>query len=138
MTSPAAQPRTLLPAEYRGPDRRHTPILRVERKSKRRGLACTSCQRKRVKCSGPPPCEACAASKSECSFEPLTDKRRRLTQKAAEKDAEIHRHISMYLIDILRSGNEEDVGNLVREMQAASSRDSAFADLRSIISQEKN
>lgn len=91
-----------------------------------------------LKCSGPPPCEACAATNSECFFEPLTDKRRRLTRKALEKDMESYRHVSMYLISILRSGKEDAVNNLVKEIQKASSLDSALADLQSLISREKS
>ncbi|KAE8320737.1 hypothetical protein BDV39DRAFT_187272 [Aspergillus sergii] len=137
MTSPAAPLRTLLPAVCRSPHKPPTPVHCVERKSKRRSLACSSCQRKKVKCSGPP-CGACAATNSECCFEPLTDKRRKLTRKAAEKDMESYRHVSMYLISILRSGKDDDVNNLVKEIQKASSLGSALADLQSLISREKS
>lgn len=55
-----------------------------------------------------------------------------------EKAMESYRHISMYLISILRSGKEDDVNNLVKEIQKASSLDSALADLQSLISWKKN
>ncbi|KAB8253486.1 hypothetical protein BDV32DRAFT_134041 [Aspergillus pseudonomiae] len=138
MTSPAAPRRILLPAGCRSPHKHPTPVHHVERRPKRRSLACSSCQRKKVKCSGPPPCEACAATKSECFFEPLTDKRRRLTRKAVENDMESYRHVSMYLISILRSGKEDDVYNLVKEVQKASSLDSALTDLQSSMYREKS
>ncbi|KAE8334167.1 hypothetical protein BDV24DRAFT_146301 [Aspergillus arachidicola] len=139
MASPPAPLRTLLPAACRSPHKPSPPpVHRVERRSKRRSLACSSCQRKKVKCSGPPPCGACAATNSECCFKPLTDKRRKLTRKAVEKDMESYRHVSMYLISILRSGKEDDVNNLVKEIQKASSLDSALADLQLLISQEKS
>ncbi|KAB8212867.1 hypothetical protein BDV33DRAFT_185993 [Aspergillus novoparasiticus] len=137
MTEHAVKPRTLLPAVCRGLHRSQAPILRIERKSKRRSFACTSCQRKRVKCIGPPPCEACAVSKSECSFEPFTDKRRKLALRVAQRDAENYRRISAYITNILRSGKEEDVKILVKRMQKASSLDFALADLQLLISQKK-
>ncbi|KAE8307060.1 hypothetical protein BDV41DRAFT_556210 [Aspergillus transmontanensis] len=65
MASPAAPLRTLLPAVCRSPHEPPTPVHRVERRSKRRSLACSSCQRKKVKCSGPPPYGACAATNSD-------------------------------------------------------------------------
>ncbi|KAE8311109.1 hypothetical protein BDV41DRAFT_543000 [Aspergillus transmontanensis] len=136
MTGPAAPLRTLLPAVCRSPHKPPTPVHRVERRSKRRSLGLSIAHI--LKCSGPPPCEACAATNNECFFEPLTDKRRRLTRKAVEKDMESYRHVSMYLISILRSGKEDDVNNLVKEVRKASSLDSALADLQLLISREKS
>ena len=51
---------------------------------------------------------------------------------------ESYRDVSMYLISILRSGKEDDVNNLVKEIQKASSLDCALADLQSLISQGKS
>ncbi|KAE8397712.1 hypothetical protein BDV37DRAFT_289169 [Aspergillus pseudonomiae] len=132
MTDLAVKPRTLLPAVCRGFQRPHAPILRIERKSKRRSFASHV-----WKCSGPPPCEACAVSKSECSFEPFTDKRRKLTLRVAQKDADNYRRISAYIISILRSGKEEDVNILVKRMRKASSLDFALTDLQLLVSQTK-
>ncbi|KAE8406752.1 hypothetical protein BDV37DRAFT_242485 [Aspergillus pseudonomiae] len=136
MAGPAAPLRTILPAVYRSPHKPPIPVHCAERRSKRRSLGLSIAYI--LKCSGPPPCGACAATNSECCFEPLTDKRRKLTRKAAEKDMESYRHVSMYLISILRSGKEDDVNNLVKEVQKASSLDSALADLQSLVSREKS
>ncbi|KAB8213099.1 hypothetical protein BDV33DRAFT_185456 [Aspergillus novoparasiticus] len=138
MTNLTVRPRAILPALSRGPHESPTPNpLSIEGKPKRRSSACTSCQRRRVKCIGPTPCEACVASNPECFFDPSTDKRQRLAQRVAQRDAENYRYISIYLINILRSGKEGELSNLVREMQKASSLDSALADLRLKVSPEK-
>lgn len=104
----------------------HTP-------SKRRSFACINCRRKHIKvifvnwtymnetnwlqCTGPPYCEICVRSGRTCVFEPSKDRRRKGALRHAEKIIEEYRNALMMVIQIFKSGADQDVCDLVDRMK---------------------
>ena len=56
---------------------------------------------------GSPPCQECAASKSECIFDPFQDRRRKVALQTTQNEAHNHQHILIYLVHTLQYGTDE-------------------------------
>ncbi|CEL07711.1 hypothetical protein ASPCAL10866 [Aspergillus calidoustus] len=115
--------RRLLPAIAQTAAASHVPHNNT--KQQRQSLACSSCQKRRTKCSGSPPCDQCIAANAECIFDARRDRRRKFALKTAEhtKDTLIR------LIDLLRQGTPYDILKLKAHMESCVSDQEAMERL---------
>ncbi|KAL2829886.1 hypothetical protein BJY01DRAFT_121743 [Aspergillus pseudoustus] len=102
------------------------PIVPSKPKRSRQSIACITCQKKRKRCSGSPPCDACEASGTQCVFDPSKDKRRKLNVQQA------HETVSR-LLDILQHGPDEDLCLLRESIRMCDSRQQAMETLHSFL-----
>lgn len=98
-----------------------------EPKRSRQSTACTSCQKKRKRCSGSPPCDVCNALGIQCVFDPLKDKRRKLNAQRA------HETVSR-LVNLLQQGSDRDLGLLRESVRLCDSREQAMETLSLFLS----
>ncbi|RAL06796.1 Zn(II)2Cys6 transcription factor domain-containing protein [Aspergillus homomorphus CBS 101889] len=78
----------------------------------RRSSACLKCRKKRVKCVGSSPCQACAGSGSACIFEPFKDRRRKAALINAEQSNKRYQELLKQLIGTLMFGDDEQISAL--------------------------
>ncbi|OJI99571.1 hypothetical protein ASPVEDRAFT_38981 [Aspergillus versicolor CBS 583.65] len=94
-------------------------------KRKRQTVACTSCQIKRVKCSGSFPCDGCAGTDFICCYDPRKDKRR----KEALKDAQQTKEALRTIINIIYQGTDSDLDNLKAKLKTFASPEAVMEEL---------
>ncbi|KAL2782337.1 hypothetical protein BJX66DRAFT_351536 [Aspergillus keveii] len=100
-----------------------------QRKRKRQTVACTSCQLKRIKCSGASPCDGCAERDSACHYDPRKDKRRKEALKHAQKTNKALEAI----ITILHEGNSMDLDKLKAKVKSFASPKAAMELLKTVL-----
>ncbi|KAL3439832.1 hypothetical protein BJX65DRAFT_317343 [Aspergillus insuetus] len=116
--------RPLLPATAACSTDVQEPIQR-KRKRQRQTTACTSCQAKRIKCSGSSPCDGCAERDSACYYDPRKDKRRKEALKYAEQTTKALEAI----IAILYNGTEVDLDDLKAKVKSFASPEAVMEEL---------
>ncbi|KAL2782458.1 hypothetical protein BJX66DRAFT_331171 [Aspergillus keveii] len=116
--------RPLLPATASCSTPVQEPTQR-NRKRHRQTTACTSCQAKRIKCSGSSPCDGCTERDSACYYDPRKDRRR----KEALKHAEQSKKALEAVIAILYNGTEVDLHELKTEVKSFASPEAAMEEL---------
>ncbi|KAE8396771.1 hypothetical protein BDV37DRAFT_267401 [Aspergillus pseudonomiae] len=124
--------RLLLPKNSIQEDPQRDSNLGTVLKRRRQTTACTTCQRKRTKCTGTTPCQGCTASGSECVFDFSKDKRRKETLLKAQRDALDTYQILLQLVRILYDGTDETVKKLRGNIQGVPSLQEAMVNLRSL------
>ena len=81
---------------------------------------------------GSPPCQECAASKSECIFDPFQDRRRKVALQTTQNEAHNHQHILIYLVHTLQYGTDE-AKILKEDIKRSSSPDDAIVYLQLLL-----
>ncbi|KAJ0415011.1 hypothetical protein BJY00DRAFT_294048 [Aspergillus carlsbadensis] len=114
--------RRLLPAVAQPATASHVPH---NTKQKRQSLACSSCQKRRTKCSGSSPCDQCIAANAECIFDARRDRRRKFALKKAEHTQDTLKK----LIDLLRQGTPYDILKLKVDIESCVSDQEAMERL---------
>ncbi|OJZ79838.1 hypothetical protein ASPFODRAFT_519965 [Aspergillus luchuensis CBS 106.47] len=99
---------------------------------KRRGLACQYCRKHRVKCVGSPCCEACNKSGTTCIFEPHKDRRRKANRRHVEERLNRNERVLTLVLQILGSGQMNDIGFLSCIVKRASTPEDAISELQTL------
>ncbi|OQU95667.1 Fungal Zn2-Cys6 binuclear cluster domain-containing protein [Cladophialophora immunda] len=84
----------------------------VKQGARKISTACGSCKRKRTKCTGGNPCEACARGKHVCIYDASSDQRRKVAlRRNVEELASVRQEVEHYkqllggIIAIIRAGD---------------------------------
>ncbi|KAJ5946410.1 hypothetical protein N7454_003249 [Penicillium verhagenii] len=122
--------RNILPAKNGRNNLQHPEADSSASKRRKVSLACTECQKKKVKvgniipasgdgadpiqCSGTNPCIRCEAEERQCVYDPRRDRRRK-SHTAALLDS----HVALCRVTAkLRSGTPEEISRFIWEVQA--------------------
>ncbi|KAL3486154.1 hypothetical protein BJX62DRAFT_228933 [Aspergillus germanicus] len=101
------------------------PTQRKRNRQRQTTTACTSCQAKRIKCSGSSPCDGCVERDSTCYFDPRKDKR----GKEALKHAQQTNKALTAIITILYRGIEADLDELKARVKSFTSPEAFMEEL---------
>lgn len=75
------------------------------------------CKIKRTKCTGRAPCEACLDRKTICTIDTSNDKRRKVYWQKNRDVTEHYKSLLKSFLQILHSGCESNVQELVKRIQ---------------------
>jgi hypothetical protein len=84
---------------------------------KRVSAACSMCKKKRTKCTGRAPCEACLDRKTICTIDSSNDQRSKAYWQKNRDVTEHYKSLLKTFLQILHSGGESNVKGLVNKIQ---------------------
>ncbi|CAG7978655.1 unnamed protein product [Penicillium olsonii] len=92
-----------------------------EKRMRRASTACTECQRRRTRCTGPPYCTECTTHSRECVFDEASDRRRKASAKRTQDQLENYRSFLDDLIGLLRDSDTRTVQLIVDTIRSGAS-----------------
>ncbi|KAI9756100.1 MAG: hypothetical protein M4579_003987 [Chaenotheca gracillima] len=115
------------------------PVERTSKAaSKKISTACSSCKKRKVKCSGPPsPCDACVSHDRECTFNEESDARRKVAYKRKVEESELYQNALQDLVEALRSTNEPEFGQLLDLIRSNASMEDILSSVDDVIKQRR-
>ncbi|CAG8347962.1 unnamed protein product [Penicillium salamii] len=84
-----------------------------EKRMRRASTACTECQRRRTRCTGPPYCTECSTHARECVFDEAADRRRKASAKRTQDQLDHFRTFVDDLIGLIRDSDGPTVQLIV-------------------------
>jgi hypothetical protein len=89
-----------------------------EKRIRRASTACTECQKRRTRCTGPPHCTECSHHARECVFDEAADRRRKVSAKRIQDQLDHYRGLTEDLIDVLRDSDGPTVQSIVNTIRS--------------------
>jgi hypothetical protein len=84
-----------------------------EKRMRRASTACTECQRRRTRCTGPPYCTECSTHARDCVFDEAADRRRKASAKRTQDQLDHFRSFLDDLIGLIRESDGQTVQLIV-------------------------
>ncbi|KAJ5129744.1 C6 transcription factor SndA [Penicillium bovifimosum] len=89
-----------------------------EKRTRRASTACTECQRRRTRCTGPPYCTECSTHARECIFDEAADRRRKTSAKRTKEQLEHYRSFVDDLLGLIRDRDGPTVQSIVNMIRS--------------------
>ncbi|KAJ5468255.1 C6 transcription factor SndA [Penicillium sp. IBT 31633x] len=89
-----------------------------EKRMRRASTACTECQRRRTRCTGPPSCTECSLHNRECVFDEAADRRRKASAKRTQDQLDHFRSFVDDLIGLIRDRDGPTVQSIVNTIRS--------------------
>jgi len=89
-----------------------------EKRMRRASTACTECQKRRTRCTGPPNCTECSTHARECVFDEAADRRRKASAKRIQDQLDHFRSFVDDLIGLIRDGDGPTVDLIVNTIRS--------------------
>ncbi|QQK40658.1 C6 transcription factor SndA, putative [Penicillium digitatum] len=103
---------------------------------RRASTACTECQKRRTRCTGPPHCTECSTHARECVFDEAADRRRKASAKRTQDQLDHFRSFVDDLIGLIRDGDGETVQYIVNTIRSGATPGQIRDALTSILDNE--
>ncbi|CDM34500.1 hypothetical protein DTO013E5_5003 [Penicillium roqueforti] len=89
-----------------------------EKRMRRASTACTECQKRRTRCTGPPNCTECSTHARECVFDEAADRRRKASAKRIQDQLDHFRSFVDDLIGLIRDSDGPSVQLIVNTIRS--------------------
>ncbi|KAJ5550521.1 hypothetical protein N7535_001536 [Penicillium sp. DV-2018c] len=89
-----------------------------EKRTRRASTACTECQRRRTRCTGPPYCTECTTHARECIFDEAADRRRKTSAKRTQEQLDHFRSFVDDLLGVIRDRDGPTVQSIVNMIRS--------------------
>ncbi|KAJ5164127.1 uncharacterized protein N7500_005957 [Penicillium coprophilum] len=89
-----------------------------EKRMRRASTACTECQKRRTRCTGPPHCTECSTHARECVFDEAADRRRKASAKRIQDQLDHFRSFVDDLIGLIRDSDGPTVQLIVNTIRS--------------------
>ncbi|KAJ5209576.1 C6 transcription factor SndA [Penicillium cf. viridicatum] len=107
-----------------------------EKRMKRASTACTECQKRRTRCTGPPHCTECSTHARECVFDEAADRRRKASAKRVQDQLDYFRSFVDDLIGLIRDSDRQTVQTMVDTIRSGATPGDVRDLLNSILEEE--
>ncbi|CAI7657222.1 unnamed protein product [Penicillium glandicola] len=107
-----------------------------EKRMRRASTACTECQKRRTRCTGPPHCTECSTHARECIFDEAADRRRKASAKRIQDQLDHFRSFVDDLIGIIRDSDVSTVQSIVNTIRSGASTGDIRDALTSLLNDE--
>ncbi|KAJ6139014.1 C6 transcription factor SndA [Penicillium samsonianum] len=89
-----------------------------EKRMRRASTACTECQKRRTRCTGPPHCTECSTHARECVFDEAADRRRKASAKRIQDQLDHFRSFVDDLLGLIRDSDRPTVQLIVNTIRS--------------------
>ncbi|KAJ5616750.1 C6 transcription factor SndA [Penicillium hordei] len=109
-----------------------------EKRMRRASTACTECQKRRTRCTGPPHCTECSTHARECVFDEAADRRRKASAKRVQDQLDYFRSFVDDLIGLIRDGDRQTVQTMVDTIRSGATSGDVRDLLNSILEENQS